>query len=513
MSESNIATILPGYKRPQTAMRFNIPRLVFAIGALVFIVYFVIGWLTGSGGSDTTLRPSAQLKCDELYDRRFSSWKSQLEHVVRNRYNNKITLQMAAYEQEVRQGNQAHGIDAELAIRSMRRVQEIGQYQLRSVLCAVGKCNGVMIPFQASTQHCTMDTCFDISRCYGKANDATGQKVYIYPRPGDDNSGDAPNEPYLEREEAYFDENIEALRRSPMVTGDPNEACLFVPYITQKHPRWDTLPYWNGGRNHVFFLWHPAPQTKLQKKGEIGDAIIAKTSFAISPPIHFLYRMRFDVNLGLDHMVNYFDEDVKPINERKYLLTFMGKRYTEREGRLRGKLRRITNADSGDDIRICMTCRHQDQPRDEQCDKDEKFYYDKSYCDFKELIIDSKFVLAPEGRQFASYRLAEAMSAGSIPVFVGNAFHLPYSEIIDWSSCSFYFRERDLEEIGKTLRMVHPALLAEMSDNAREVFRRYWLGGVPRLFESAFEVIFDRVQQKLVTDHKKRVKEAKKKGG
>ena len=73
------------------------------------------------------------------------------------------------------------------------------------------------------------------------------------------------------------------------------------------------------------------------------------------------------------------------------------------------------------------------------------------------------FGLVPAGRSPATYRLAEVMSAGAIPVFVNRDYVRPFPERVDWSSFSFVFSP---EEVGRsmveTLRAVSPKELWDM---------------------------------------------------
>ena len=78
-------------------------------------------------------------------------------------------------------------------------------------------------------------------------------------------------------------------------------------------------------------------------------------------------------------------------------------------------------------------------------------------------LMNTTFGLVPAGRSPATYRLAEVMSAGAIPVFVNRDYVRPFPERVDWSSFSFTFSP---EEVGRfmmeTLRAVSPEVLWEM---------------------------------------------------
>eukprot|EP00127_Corallochytrium_limacisporum_P006625 Clim_evm4s232 gene=Clim_evmTU4s232 len=432
-------------------------------------------------------------------------------------------------------GNNGHQNPSVICAVSLERLYDVGQFHKRFLDLAVGKWSkghtflnriefsesqnliiaghnrdgmslfkhieawvlGPQAQQSSVSANCTMRSCFDFSRCRNG-----NRAVFIYPRTDGDERRSPVDE--LDGDDWRMQQVLKALRAGSKritITENPDEACLFIPHITQNHRPWHELDHWHSnGRNHVFFTWHDEAGLFLERIGDIGDAIVAKTSFPIVNTHTWLkknrvYRPHFDVNLGLEYKKSYFKENLAPINERKFLLSFKGKRYTEKGGTSRSSLYRITEGDSGDDIRLCMSCQHYNQPRDERCDADDKMYQDKELCDFDLLMRESKFGLVPEGKQFSSYRLAEVLSAGSIPVFVGEASHLPFAEVIDWPSFSFYFHPDDIHDMGTMLRSLPPAALEAKSQAARYVFERYWDGGYSAPLESAVEIILQRVEE------------------
>ena len=77
--------------------------------------------------------------------------------------------------------------------------------------------------------------------------------------------------------------------------------------------------------------------------------------------------------------------------------------------------------------------------------------------------MNTTFGLVPGGRSPGTYRLAEVMSAGAIPVFVARDIIQPFREQFDWPSFSFAFAPTDVwSSMIKTLRAVPPDQLAEM---------------------------------------------------
>lgn len=82
--------------------------------------------------------------------------------------------------------------------------------------------------------------------------------------------------------------------------------------------------------------------------------------------------------------------------------------------------------------------------------------------DYGELM-NTTFGLVPGGRSPATYRLAEVMSAGAIPVFVTRDYVRPLPELVDWPAMSFMFRPEDVgESMMETLRAVEPHQLWDM---------------------------------------------------
>ena len=78
-------------------------------------------------------------------------------------------------------------------------------------------------------------------------------------------------------------------------------------------------------------------------------------------------------------------------------------------------------------------------------------------------LMNTTFGLIPAGRQPATYRLAEVMSAGAIPVFVTRDAVLPFREQIDWPSFSFSFSpDRVKPDLLRTLKSVSPRQLDDM---------------------------------------------------
>ncbi len=90
---------------------------------------------------------------------------------------------------------------------------------------------------------------------------------------------------------------------------------------------------------------------------------------------------------------------------------------------------------------------------------------DDAVSGYIDLLARSKFTLCPAGSATSSYRLFEALRAGSVPVIISDRLVLP--EGPDWSRCSVRVAEADiasiparLEALGNVAEMRAAALLA-----------------------------------------------------
>lgn len=174
---------------------------------------------------------------------------------------------------------------------------------------------------------CTLETCFDMTRCAGHDSRSRppGLKIYIYPQP-------------KQIVTKIYTQIIDYLNSSTYVTSDPNEACLFVAaldtldrdklsgnFIRHLDKSIGQLTYWNGGQNHLIFnlysgSWPDYVETALEMN--VSKAILVKASFSA-----MAYRPGFDLSFPLFHPDVPYNTSTNttrsiPVFFKKYFLTF-----------------------------------------------------------------------------------------------------------------------------------------------------------------------------------------------
>ena len=233
---------------------------------------------------------------------------------------------------------------------------------------------------ETSTNSCSMLNCFNLEMCKHDF------KFYLYP---------VFNGSLLQLSR-NFQKVLNALRRSEYATNDPEEACIFIPMIdvldrdvlsagyvptNEVESALRTNPYWNRGENNLLFNFFSGtyPHYSEYVDFDTGKAILAKTSLSIDS-----YRPHFDVSLPLiklDHpevqdgpSVVKKLRDLFPI-EKKYLLTFKGKRYLYGIG---SESRAVFHHLHNDrDIVLVTTCQHGkewEKWKDHRCTADMELY-------------------------------------------------------------------------------------------------------------------------------------------
>ena len=348
---------------------------------------------------------------------------------------------------------------------------------------------------QTSKTTCSMETCFDYTKCSGRPF-----RVYVYP--DDDNV--PPSSSYLKI--------LNAIKDSRFYTPDPNQACIFVlsidtldrdslsqDYVRNMQSRVDNLEHWNNGLNHVIFNLYSGtwPDYTEDLGFDIGFAMLAKASISSEN-----YRPGFDISLPLFHKHHperggapgFVKSNNFPV-QNKYFVAFKGKRYVHGIGSdTRNSVHHLHN---GDDVVMVTTCKHGKNWRemmDERCEEDNAEY---DRWDYENLLSNSTFCLVPRGRRLGSFRFLETLQAGCLPVILSNSWQLPFDEVIDWSEASLSIDERLLMQVPEILHSAHAPEVFSRRQQTQVIWDNY-LSSVEKIVQTSLVIIQERVHPHLV---------------
>lgn len=95
--------------------------------------------------------------------------------------------------------------------------------------------------------------------------------------------------------------------------------------------------------------------------------------------------------------------------------------------------------------------------------------------DWEKVMGRSTFSLCPRGQAPASFRLFEAMSLGSIPIYIWEGVEwLPYQDELDWSKFSISIHVDHVEQLPSIIGQLTASRIAEMQQYIAEIFPKYF---------------------------------------
>ena len=337
---------------------------------------------------------------------------------------------------------------------------------------------------------CTHSDTSCLSTCFNKTRCMINRKIFVYEQAN----------PILDKEDVgspYYG----YLPRVPDVTDNtytrnPEDACFFAVYIwavEYDYSKLPSLPHWNNGLNHIIIDFKAS---RFSKRGNVPAKIIGKSILAKSYMTTDYFRPNFDLAVPIlklsrtqANIEHIRDSHILFQEKRKYFLTFKGSVYLEgTPGSYRWKLLDITQED---DVTIHMKCFRMHGRRRRTCKLLDKSYKKSDYID----LLNTTFALVPGGRQPATYRLTEALSAGAIPVFVypDVDWIKPYSHLIDWDRISFTFSPQEIPDILPKLRRLSTYKITMMQKEVVQVYLTHF--GSPKQMSSH---IFDYAMLQLL---------------
>ena len=284
------------------------------------------------------------------------------------------------------------------------------------------------------------------------------------------------------------------------IASSPEEACVVVVPLSEValRPNNDGVPQltgWRGGRNHVVVDDSDEGVDFAERRYGSGSALVAQSHMELAN-----YVPDFDISLPLS-LPSAVRSAALPLaaleyigrsRSRRHWLTFKGSLYVdEGEGSQRAALFALassSNAGGGragsaweeKRVEVFQNCHKASRTASAQtrnlCERlAREFNSAPTYAD----LLNTTFALVPAGRQPASYRLAEVMAAGAIPVFVSgdrltsSPYVRPFGEVIDWSSISLHFSWADVPAIPQTLRRLSAKQVLAMRRGVQLAWRSY----------------------------------------
>jgi len=244
------------------------------------------------------------------------------------------------------------------------------------------------------------------------------------------------------KSQAFFLQELVRNSSEFAMTSSYDEACISVSVISKKcFQNLEKNEDWDNGSNHVFVINSQYPND-LPFGGYIPRTSY-KAIFAQTFQMKCWYRQGYDISVPLSPKFQA-NESLRGLLAtcRKFFVTFKGKFYMKGRGDSRLQLLKLQNVNSTRVI-IDVQC-HMHAIDKIGCPPLQKRNSNYSFQD----LLNTTFALVPEGRQPSSYRLAEVMSAGCIPVFVASDQYVrPFEDEIDWNSISVSFEPEKVDTI------------------------------------------------------------------
>ena len=114
-----------------------------------------------------------------------------------------------------------------------------------------------------------------------------------------------------------------------------------------------------------------------------------------------------------------------------------------------------------------------------------KFYDSLGFNQYKEILNKSIFTLAPRGYGYTSFRIYEAILAGSIPIYIWeNKKIIPFKEELNWNEFSVIIEEKDIMNLPNILKNCNIEKMQKKIQEVREIF--------------TFEGTYNYIKQKLL---------------
>ena len=115
---------------------------------------------------------------------------------------------------------------------------------------------------------------------------------------------------------------------------------------------------------------------------------------------------------------------------------------------------------------------------------------------YDDLLTHTLFALIPRGHSAFSYRLAEALSAGAIPVILADGLVLPFDELIAWEGISIRIPEARAHDFKGILQAIPREEACAMRERTHTIYKRH-LSTTSKQLDSLVEVLEARQKKRM----------------
>ncbi|KAL1506409.1 hypothetical protein ABEB36_005779 [Hypothenemus hampei] len=326
---------------------------------------------------------------------------------------------------------------------------------------------------------CTHWDCFNIYRCGHTGHERIA--VYVYPlaRYVDENGASAT--PQVSKE--YYD-LINAIVNSKYYTANPEEACLFIPFIDTLNEdqlnvnlTWralNQLPMWSNGENHLIFNMISGKSPILST--QLGKALVAGADFDT-----YTIRKKYDISIPVFSPVAKFAyinntshfRNIKVVSSQINIdLYFMD------------ELRNL-NKKFNDQILLLDQCNEKGYQKRCEVNTENQFRY-------PQILKKSTFCLVFRGQRMGQFVLLEAMASNCLPVIIMDGHVMPFEDIIDWKRIAIFIMESHLHTLMDVVNGISENKIEEMKKCLLAIYDRYF-SSIEKIALNSLEIIQDRV--------------------
>ena len=114
------------------------------------------------------------------------------------------------------------------------------------------------------------------------------------------------------------------------------------------------------------------------------------------------------------------------------------------------------------------------------------FFNSLGFENYKKVLNRSIFTLAPRGYGYTSFRIYEAILAGSIPIYIWEDKKvLPFEDILNWNEFSIIIHEKDIEKLPSILENCNIEKIKKKINEVRDIF--------------TFQGTYNYIKKKIIT--------------